>query len=346
MLFTMRPSTFLLSTMLLTTPIVRADEPKVDKPPVAPIRTVTDNFFGTPVPDPYRYFENLADPEVQRWIKGQAAFAARSLHAIPHRDALLARIRELDEGTPFHIGIIRRWPDGGLHYMKRLASENLDKLYYRDAQTRVEKLLIDPERFAQPGIDRHYSLSFCRPSPDRRYIAYGMAASGSEQTTLRVLDTTTGSDLPDVIDRMEADYLPPCWLADSTGFTYSRRPLLPKEAPATEVYKRSCSLVHRLGTDPDKDPIAFAMNVSRNVPMLDTDFPAVYLSSGSKFAVGQIKHGDESKITLYAAPIDTLGTPQTAWQKVCDLDDEVTEYAIHGDEIYLLTSAGAPRFRP
>src|SRR5207245_1945644 len=40
-------------------------------PPSAPVRPVTDIYYGTKVTDPYRYMENLADPEVQSWMKGQ-----------------------------------------------------------------------------------------------------------------------------------------------------------------------------------------------------------------------------------------------------------------------------------
>jgi prolyl oligopeptidase len=40
-------------------------------PPVAPVRAVTDDYHGTKVVDPYRYMEDLKDPEVQVWFKGQ-----------------------------------------------------------------------------------------------------------------------------------------------------------------------------------------------------------------------------------------------------------------------------------
>ncbi|HWH53888.1 MAG TPA: hypothetical protein VN651_20205 [Gemmatimonadaceae bacterium] len=44
-------------------------------PPKAPIRPVTDDYFGTKVVDNYRYFENLKDPGVQQWMKAQADYA-------------------------------------------------------------------------------------------------------------------------------------------------------------------------------------------------------------------------------------------------------------------------------
>ena len=44
-------------------------------PPVAPVRAVTDDYYGTKVVDPYRYMENLEDPSVQAWFRGQNDYA-------------------------------------------------------------------------------------------------------------------------------------------------------------------------------------------------------------------------------------------------------------------------------
>jgi prolyl oligopeptidase len=316
-----------------------------EAPPIAPIRPVIDDYHGTKIPDPYRYMENLADPQVQAWIRAQGDYAQRTLHAIPGRDRLAQRIGELDAGAPYHLSVVRRWTNGNLLYLKRLASENLEKLYLRDGKSGDEKLLVDPDRFVEPGSKRHYSLSFCRPSPDGRYVAYGIAASGSEETTLHILDVAAGKDLPDTIDRMEFEYLGPCWLSDSSAFTYGRRRKLPADAPATEIYKQSKSFLHRLGADPNQDPIIFARGSSPAVEMTAEDFPGVAITLSSNYAVGQIKHGDDGRLTLYTAPVDRLAQPGTPWKKICDIDDEVSAYAVHGDDIYLLTSSAAPRFR-
>src|SRR5215216_1203839 len=110
-----------------------------DGPPVAPVRVVTDDYHGAKIEDPYRYMENLADPQVQAWIKAQADYTRSVLASIPGRDKLLERIRELDAGAPYRTHILRRWPNGDLHYLKTLASENLEKLYFRDAKTGEER---------------------------------------------------------------------------------------------------------------------------------------------------------------------------------------------------------------
>lgn len=310
-------------------------------PPVAGVREVVEHYHGVKVEDPYRYFENLADPEVRKWIDGQATYAAGVLAGISGRDALLKRIVELDAGAPYRISVVRRWANGDLHYLKRMASENLDKLYFRDGKSGAERLLVDPERFASAG-GGHASLSFCSASNDGRYVAYGIAAAGSEQTVLHVLDVAAGRDLAETIDRMESDYTPPMWLGDGSGFVYSRRRKLPEGAPATEVYKNSRAFVHRLGTDPEKDGLIFGAG---GTPMADTDFPSVVITPGSKYAIGKVKHGDANELTLYAAPVKSLGESITVWRKICDVSDEVSDFAMHGDDVYLLTASAAPRYK-
>jgi prolyl oligopeptidase len=52
-------------------------------PPVAPVRPVTDTYFGTTLTDPYRYMEDLGNSEVQAWAKAQAEATRAVLDSIP-----------------------------------------------------------------------------------------------------------------------------------------------------------------------------------------------------------------------------------------------------------------------
>jgi prolyl oligopeptidase len=79
-------------------------------PPVAPVRPVTDVYFGTKIVDSYRYMENLKGPEVQAWMKAQNDYTRAVLAKIPGRSQLLARIRELDRSAPAQVSYVRRLP--------------------------------------------------------------------------------------------------------------------------------------------------------------------------------------------------------------------------------------------
>ena len=319
-------------------------------PPVAPVRPVTEELWGTKVTDPYRYMEDMKSPEVQTWVKGQADYTDSTLARIPIRDELFARIKELDSGRAFRVSSIRRLANGRVFYLKVRAEENLAKLYTRASLNAAEKLLVDPSTLKVEG-GGHYSISFFQPSRDGKLVTYGLAPSGSENAVLHVLDVGTGKQLPDRIDRMEDGYTDPQWLADGSGFYYSRRQLLAPGAPETDGYKLTRSYLHRLGTNPDKDPVAFAMDLWPNVAMLDVDFPSIVLAEGSSFAIGKIKHGDSNPLTLYAAPLGSRldvskrEGMQSPWKKICDVPDSVTDFAVHGSDIYLMTARGAPRFK-
>ena len=86
------------------------NNPDLSAPPVAPVRVVTDEYFGVKVADPYRYMEDLTNPEVAAWFKGENDYTRAVLERIPGRAALLARIKTLDEGAPARVSDLRRLP--------------------------------------------------------------------------------------------------------------------------------------------------------------------------------------------------------------------------------------------
>src|SRR3984957_2256020 len=63
------------------------------KLPVAPVRPVTDEYFGVKVADPYRYMENLQDAEVVAWFKAESVYTQNSLEAQPGGAAWRARYK-------------------------------------------------------------------------------------------------------------------------------------------------------------------------------------------------------------------------------------------------------------
>jgi prolyl oligopeptidase len=214
--------------------IVGAEE--LPAPPVAPVRVVTDDHHGTKIDDPYRYFENQTHPDVARWIKGQADYAAAVLAAIPERDVMLARLRQIDQGGASRISDLQPRPNGDVYYFKQRPDDALPKFYHWDAVK--DSLLIDPARHDGRNKQRA-SLTYCVPSPDGKHVAYGVAQGGSEETTIYVLDVADGKDLPEAIDRIETAYTEPQWLPDGSGFYYVRRRKLTPDAPVPSPGRRS-----------------------------------------------------------------------------------------------------------
>ncbi len=169
----------------LGVPSVRAqDSARLRPPPMAAVRPVTDAYFGTKVVDNYRYFEDLKNPEVQQWMKAQADYTHAVLSALPGRDALLARLRQLDSAQRAVVVNFWRRPGDRYFYLKRLAGENVTKLYERDGLDGRERLLVDPTTISLAPSNRGRgptTIEVVTISDDSRYVALGITPGGAEQ---------------------------------------------------------------------------------------------------------------------------------------------------------------------
>src|SRR6185295_4163709 len=66
---------------------------------------------------------------------------------------------------------------------------------------------------------------------------------------------------------------------------------------------------------------------------------------GSDYALGVVGLGVQNEQTIYAARVASLDGPNPPWVKICDVDDDVTEYVLDGNDVYLCTHKDAPRFK-
>lgn len=54
--------------------------------PPAHMDTVADDYFGTKVPDPYRWLENPDSPETQAWASAENKLTREYVDSIPARE--------------------------------------------------------------------------------------------------------------------------------------------------------------------------------------------------------------------------------------------------------------------
>ncbi len=219
--------------------------------PAPPVRNVTDTYFGVTVNDPYRYFEDLKNPEVAAWMKGEAAYTTSVLAKIPGRDGLLKEIQVRGDAVSARINSVQV-VGPKVYYEKRLATDNIFKLYVREGFEGKERLLVDPDA-VQSANGEHSAIDYYAPSPDNKFVAYGISTGGSEQSVIHIIDMATGKELPDRIDR--ANYANPSWLPDGR-LVYSRLQKMAEGAPVTEKYRFQRVYIHKLGDNPDNDASA------------------------------------------------------------------------------------------
>jgi prolyl oligopeptidase len=307
-------------------------------PLVARIEPVTETFFGKSVTDPYRWMEDPSDRDWEPFMKTQAAHTRGVLDSIPGRAALARRVSELAGD----LEVISTIQVAGPYVFieKRPAGANNFRLFVREGLQGAERLLVDSE--LRTAGDVHYSMNYWSASPNGKYVMYGMSPSGSENAVIEIMETATGRVLPDRIDR--AQYASPSWLPDESAFFFNR---LAEGAAAgtTDYYKNSVCWLHKVGTDAKSDVKVLARGQFADVAVQDIEFPIVFSQPGSAYAIGLLVAGVQNEITMYVSPLEDAAKGQGAWKKICVPDDKVTAGTMKGDDIYLVTYKGAPRYR-
>src|SRR5215207_7728258 len=243
--------TAMLVTTLMLAPLERA---QAQGPPAAPVREVTDDYFGVKVADPYRWMEDMSSAELRGWMKAQADYARAELDRVPARRGLLERVIALGGSAAARVGDVRRLPGGRYFYLKTLAGESTARLYTRDGAGGAETLLVDPEE-VNAGAGRHVSISYFEPSWDAALVVVGLATGGSENTVIRVFETATGRATGETIDR--ARYGGVSWRPDNRSFFYTRLQRLAPGAPAVELQQKARAYLHEIGADPEQDRAVF-----------------------------------------------------------------------------------------
>jgi prolyl oligopeptidase len=308
-------------------------------PPEAEVREVVEDYFGRKITDPYRWMEDSKSAGMAAWMKGQSDYTRGYLDRLPLRGELLRRISELSDTGVRVRGVNRA---GNTYFYYRIApGENDPKLYVREGFTGTERLLIDPEKLSSEG--KRYSIDSYNPSFDGKLVSYTISIGGSEMGEMRVIETATGRDLGDRIDR--ARFGAGAWLPDGKSFLYNRLQKLPEGAPATDLYQKSRVYWHVLGTNPDDDKSIFGYEVNPNIKMAPEPLPFAGIPRGSKYVFANVNSGVSPNSEYYVAPIDKLNQSPIPWRKIVGLDDEIGNLDIHGDDLYLLTYKNTPRYK-
>jgi prolyl oligopeptidase len=310
------------------------------KPPI-PTRTepTVEILHGVAVADPYRWLENAASPEVQRWTDQQNALTRQALDAFPGRQALADRfwqlygIGSLGVPVPRHKGKARRY-----FYARRDGKQNQPVLYVRDRIDGVDRALVDVNALAADGTR---ALDWWVPSEDGALLAYGVSADGNEESVLRVRDVATGHDLSDEISRTRACSL--AWLPDGKGFYYTRYPASGSVPAGEEKYHRTV-FRHVLGQDPARDEKIFG--AGRDLK----DWPGVTLSPNGRWLAVQVEQGwSKSEVYLLdvqaVAPAGASPAPPPVRTVVEGIDANFDVVDLLDDRLYLRSNQDAPRGR-
>ncbi|MGA8646123.1 MAG: prolyl oligopeptidase family serine peptidase, partial [Candidatus Sulfotelmatobacter sp.] len=294
-------------------------------PPKAETRAVTENLHGTKIVDPYRWLEDATSADTQKWDAEEMAYTRSVLDPLAGRDAIHKRLSEL-----LGIGSIGVPRIAGRYYFytRRDGMQNQPVLYVREGLAGKDRVLVDVNQLAADGT---IALDWFYPAEHGKYVAYGTSASGSEMSTLHVIDTKTGTLLPDTIERTRAASI--AWSLDNSGFYYTRYPNKGDVPEGQERYNRHV-FYHLLGTDATTDPPIFGEGRDPE------DWPSVSLDNDGSLLLITVSQG-WTKTELFLMDL-RKGTPPT---RITTGKNFLYSGTLYNGRVYIVTNEDAPRFR-
>ncbi|MDE3155674.1 MAG: S9 family peptidase [Acidobacteriota bacterium] len=216
--------------------------------PVAHKDAIVDDYFGTKVPAPYRWMEDLDSPAVKHWVQAENRVSSAYLAGLPMRDAFRRRITALwnypKVTAPYYEG--GRW-----YYTRNSGLQRQSVVYTRKTLEGAATVALDPNTLSPDGS---IALSHFEPGPDGRHFIYGQSEGGSDWSTLYV-GTLGGPKLTDTIRWVKFSDV--SWTKDGKGFFYGRY----AEPPAGQMLQAAVHdkkiYYHRLGTPQSADQLIY-----------------------------------------------------------------------------------------
>jgi len=333
----------------------------VDSPPPTPIEPITEVLHGIEIMDSYRWLEDQNSSRTRKWLEEQAAYTRAYFDAIPDRERIRTRVREL---LALKEVISEPWNIGDRHFfLKRQDDREQPVIVMREGLFGPESVLVDP---AQRGGGSSLTVSIAAISRDGSFLAYSVRNGGTDHSSLEILDVERGTVLPDCLP--EGFCAGIVFAPDGSGFYYSHREL----NDPNPNYR--AAFWHGFGTERSEDREIFFAGEEPNLFLGILDSPeakllaypvfftgksprtSVYLQAMSsespeaRLVVEEIKgcfvpffvRSQLLAYTDFAAPnfrivrIDVGDPDPSHWQDVVpESDKRIQQFAVAGDQMFV-----------
>lgn len=212
--------------------------------------SISDDYFGTKISDPYRWLENDTSAETEAWVKAQNEVTFDYLAQIPYRNDIEERLTELwdyeKQSAPFK--------HGDYYFMyKNDGVQNQSVLFYQTGLDGEASVLIDPNTLSEDGTASMNGMGF---SKDGKLMAYGISRAGSDWVEINVMDLATKEKLSDVINYVKFSGI--SWRGN--GFYYSAYQAPTEGSDYSGKNEFHTVFFHKIGTKQSEDKVIYRDN--------------------------------------------------------------------------------------
>ncbi len=294
---------------------------------------VVDDFFGTPVADPYRWLENDTSAETADWVKRENAVTQAYLADIPFRDAIAKRYEDIlnfpKEGAPMKVGNL-------FFSTKNSGLQNQGVIHVRTGLDGEDKVFIDPNAVDPAGTT---SIGLMGASKDDRYMAVSVQKAGSDWQDITLWDLKTMAPMADTL--YWAKFSGVAWYKD--GFFYSRFPEPKKGTELSAASQFQKVYYHKLGDPQAKDALVWKNDDEPNL------YVGVNTTEGEEFATMYIATGtDGFEQYFFDLRKGVIPTPATQWtplQRGFEQKTSIIAYEPKSGKLLATTDVDAPKYR-
>jgi prolyl oligopeptidase len=278
-------------------------------PPVAEVKPVVDNYFGTKITDDYRWLEDAKSAETRAFIDEENVYTTRYLKQNPMRNQALDDLDPLEHTSRWSIPIQRA---GNYYFMKRLAGEEQSSIYVRHGWNGApskskatagaltspkDERLIDPAAFSR---DPNTSVRLADVSRDGMLLVYQVRQGGADEATVRIFSMAKKKPLEDELPA--GLYYSLQFTPDGKGLYYTRT-----DRKGTLLY------LHAIGTRNADDKLIFGREFHGEL-LGPIDLFRAEITDDAHYLVITIARGVPAKrvdicfrdLTKPAAPFDVL----------------------------------------
>ena len=297
--------------------------PAVVAPPPTVVEPITETLHGVEVTDPYRWLEDQNSPRTRAWLEEQTAYTSAYLDAIPGREQIKNRVREL---MAFKEVVSEPWNVGDRYFfLKRQEDGEQPVIVMRKGLFGEDTVLVDP---AWRATGTSTAVSIVAISHDARFLAYSVRQGGTDHSALEILDLDRNTVLP---DRLPEGFCTGfVFVPDGTGFYYSHRDL----RDPRPNYK--AALRHSFGSDRSQDTEVFLAGEDPNLFLGILDSPEAKLLAYAVFSAGKYP-----TTSIYLHRLEPGAAPRLLLH---DIEGCFVPFFAHG-KLFAYTDFAAPNFR-
>ena len=337
----------LASLFLLFNAVTHIGMAQYDNPPLLTPQPKSEVYYDEEVVDLYQFLENPEDSVAQSWFHQANDYSRYILSQIPQHDELHERLKQLEYSSNVRTRLPIPIADK-IFYRRELMQEKIQQLLYADSVLSNEVLLFSTQSLNDSSSSS--TIDYLSPSPNGSFVAFGVSEGGSEQSYIYIIEVSTKKILSERIPRAMYGY--PVWLPDESGFFYHQFQELTEKSAAGDLYLNSTTKFHSLNTSHAADPVIFSRSLYPELGLDSLSMPHPVVSLDGDHLFIKVYQGTDNHITVYRNTqfsiqdvAKTENITNRYWQKIINLEDQVTEFAVHDSTVYLLSHKDAPRYK-